>query len=271
MSKDRQQRAARAEQMRKEREKAAKRQRNLITAAIVVIVVVLVGLAAYGIHSMNKKNQPQEWSVAYTVEDAGGEATVGYEPVVVEIYEDFQCPMCAQLETAYGADLKQMVASGDITIEYHPFSFLDDMGGSPNDYSKRATNAAICVYEEHGAQAYVDFHDYLFTTQPTEGEPGPENDALAEAAESMGFTGVEDCVKDEKYFQRIRRAKDAGSERGVSGTPTTYIDGEQFEATEGGPTLIAAIQAAVAERKGEPAPETSAPATSAPTATTPAS
>ncbi|GAA1738323.1 DsbA family protein [Aeromicrobium alkaliterrae] len=271
MSNDRKKRAERAEQMRKEREKAAKRQRSVITGTIIAVVIVLVGLAAYGVSTISSGNGPQAFSVNYTPEDAGAPAaTDDYEPVVVEMYEDFQCPACQALESAFGEQLQALVAAGDITIKYHPFSFLDDRGGSPNEYSKRSTNAAICVYEEYDAAAYKTFHDYLYANQPTEGNPGPEDDELVAAAESLGFTGVEACITDHTYFKRIDNAKEAGGERGVTGTPTIFIEDEKV--TDNG-TLIEQIQAAVAEKRGEPAPATTDPATAptdAPTATTPA-
>ena len=51
MTNERQQRAARAEQMRKEREKADRKQRNLITTGIVLVVLVLVAIGGYAIKS----------------------------------------------------------------------------------------------------------------------------------------------------------------------------------------------------------------------------
>ncbi len=267
MSKDRQERAARAEQMRKEREKAAKRQRNLITAAIVAVVLVLIGLAAYGVSSINKDNAPKAWNVTYTPEDAGATVAPDYEPVVVELYEDFQCPACQALETAFGQQLKDMVSAGDITLKFHPFSFLDERGGSPNDYSKRATNAAICVYEEYDSVGYVQFHDYLYANQPQEGSPGPEDEDLAAAADSLGFTGLESCITEHTYFDRIAKAKEAGGDRGVTGTPSIFIEGTKVEDNS---TLIEQIQAAVAEKRGTEAPAPVPAPTDAPTATTPA-
>ncbi len=262
MSKDdRKKRAERAEQMRKEREKAAKRQRNAITGTIVVVVIALVGLAAWGISTASGGNPSAAWSVTYSPEDAGAPAaTDGYEPVVVELYEDFQCPACQALESAFGSELQNRVAAGDITLQFHPFSFLDERGMSPNDYSKRATNAAICVYEEYGAASYKTFHDYLYTAQPQEGTPGPEDEDLIAAADSMGFTGLDSCITERTYFDRIKSAKEAGGDRGVNATPTIFIGGEKVEDNS---TLLEQIDAAVASKRSS--------ATPAPAETTPAS
>ena len=56
MSNDRQQRAARAEQMRKDREKADRKQRNLITVGIVVVVVALIAAASFAIANTSNEN-----------------------------------------------------------------------------------------------------------------------------------------------------------------------------------------------------------------------
>ena len=240
MSNDRQKRAERAEQMRKEREKADKRQRNLITIAIVAVVIVLVGVAAWGVTTMSEDNGPEAFGITYGPEEVGAEVAEGQdEPVKVELYEDFQCPACAAFESAFGQELKDRVASGQIEITYRPYSFLDR--ASLNDYSSRAHNAAMCVYEQEGTEKYVEFHEYLYANQPPEGTAGPENEDLIAAAEGLGVTGIEDCVNDGTYDGRIERAREAGSEAGVTSTPTVFIDGEKLDYNG---TLLEAIDAA---------------------------
>ncbi|KQO39879.1 thioredoxin domain-containing protein [Aeromicrobium sp. Leaf245] len=237
MSNDRKQRA---EQMRKEREKAEKRQRNVITVAIVVVVIALVAVGGYAIKTTSDqnakntdlvapKNATEDYGIVYDTAAAGGEATADAEPVEVELYEDFQCPACRSFEQASGAFLKQQVESGAITIVYRPFSFLD--GQSLNEYSSRSTNAAICALDSGGVEDYVAVHDYLYANQPDEGTAGPENSALVEALDGLGITGVEQCVKTEKFVPWIEKAKETAQDgdREVSGTPTVYVGGKKVE------------------------------------------
>jgi protein-disulfide isomerase len=235
---DRQQRAARAEQMRKQREKADKRQRNLITIAIVVVVVVLVavaGVAIKGINDDNAKttalntpaNVTDDYGIVYDSEAAGGDPAP--DAVSVELYEDFQCPGCRSFEATSGDFLKQQVEAGEIAITYRPYSFLDDLGASPNEYSHRATNFALCALDAGGVQDYVKVHDYLYLNQPEEGTAGPEDPALVKAAEGLGFTGLESCIRTEKFNRWIDDAKEAGTKKGVTGTPTVYVGGEVVE------------------------------------------
>jgi len=257
VSNERQQRAARAEQMRKEREKADRKQRNLISIGIVVVVIALIAVGAWGISAAskdNKKNteviQPanatDDFGIVYTTADAGGTpAADGSEPVSVELYEDFQCPACLAFEQQSSEFLKGQVSSGAITITYRPFSFLDELGGSPNEYSHRSTNVALCVLDQNGVTDYVKVHDYLYQNQPDEGTAGPENADLIEAMSGLGITGIDSCVKTEKFVPWVDEAKDAGSKKDVSSTPTVLVAGKVLE-NPNPQTLQAAIDAAKA-------------------------
>jgi protein-disulfide isomerase len=241
VSNERQQRAARAEQMRKEREKADRKQRNVITLAIVAVVIALIAVGGYAINKASNENateknvvQPanttKDFGIVYDTAAAGGKVPAGTKPVSVELYEDFQCPACLQFEQTSNAFLKEQVKSGAITITYRPFSFLDETGGSPNEYSHRSTNIALCVLDQNGVQDYVKVHDYLYQNQPTEGTNGPEDADLVTSLKGLGITNIDDqCVKTRRFGKWIDAAKDAGSERGVSSTPSVYIGGKAVE------------------------------------------
>jgi protein-disulfide isomerase len=249
-------RKQRAEQMRKEREKADKRQRNVITVAIVAVVVLLVGAGGYAVKAASDDNAkstdlvaPQNATKDYGIvfdqaaaEAAGADggasasespAAGDAEPVSVEVYEDFQCPVCQQFEQVAGPLLKQQVAAGDITLTYKPFSFLDESGGSPNDYSKRATNAALCALDEGGVDDYVKVHDYLYANQPQEGTAGPENAELVTALDGLGISGeaIDSCIRTEKFVPWVKKAREVASDsdREISGTPTVFVDGKKLE------------------------------------------
>lgn len=243
--KDRQERAARAEQMRREREKAQRRQRNLLAIGIVVVVVALIAFAAFAI---TRESEPQDVvapqsvdgnSIAYTPEDAGGTAN---DPVTVTLYEDFQCPFCAQLEQQVAPELMTMVEAGDITMEYRPIAFLDRQ--SENEYASRALNASLCVLDEGGVSAWKKMHDLLYASQPAEGTAGPDDDALIATAKQAGVEGIDSCITDRAFGPWGERATDdATGADGFPGTPWVQVDGKTVD----NPTLDeirAAIKAA---------------------------
>jgi len=256
VSNERQQRAARAEKMRKEREKADRKQRNLITVGIVVIVIALVAVGGWGISAASKdkqkatalstpKNVNKDYGIVYDQAAATGTppAAGAAEPVKVVLYEDFLCPGCGALEQTAGSFLSSAVESGEIAIEYRPYSFL--LQQSTNEYSQRAWNAATCVYDKGGAKAFKDYHDLLFANQPEEGTAGPENPELIDFAKQVGVTGIDACVDKQKFTPWIEDAKDHGLDDGVSGTPTIRIDGKDVSGANNTIASVADIQKAI--------------------------
>jgi protein-disulfide isomerase len=249
---ERQQRAARAEQMRKEREKADRRQRNVITLAIVAVVIALIAVGGYAVKKTNDANKTEtevinpvgvnkDFGFDYDAVDAGGAA--GTDPVKVVITEDFQCPACLAFEQQSGAFLDDQVKQGKITIEYRPVSFLDR--SSANKYSTRSLNAALCVLDKGGVAKYKAMHDLLYANQPAEGTKGPEDAALIETAKSAGVTGIDSCVKSERYGPWIKKAYNQLIDDGFKATPWVRIDGKDVEAPTPA-TLQKAIDAAKA-------------------------
>ena len=250
MSNERQQRAARAEQMRKEREKADRKQRNLITVGIVVVVVALIAVAGFAIKQTNDKNKTVEdvinpvhvtkdYGIDYTTEVATGKPATA--PVKVIAYEDFQCPACLNFEQQSGAFLADAVAKGDITVEYRPLAFLD-RSSNGNRYSSRSGSAAMCVLDKSGVKAFKKMHDVLYANQPEENTAGPEDAELIADATQGGVTGIDASLPEQLYAPWVRKAKAAAFDDGHTGTPTILIDGKSIAPTQA--DIRAAIAAA---------------------------
>ncbi|MGH3457505.1 DsbA family protein [Aeromicrobium sp.] len=254
MTNERQQRAARAEQMRKEREKADRKQRNLITVAIVVVVLALVIAGGWAIKTtsdsraqetdvITPKGATEDFGVVYDAEAAGGEPAS--DAVEVVLYEDFQCPVCKSFEQANGAYLDEAVKKGEITIEYRIIAFLDR--ASQNEYSSRAGSAAMCAQESGGVEAYKQVSNLLFANQPAEGTAGPEDPALVETLNQAGVTGeaAEQCVVTGRFIPWIEKATEASRDAKVEGTPTVLIDGKKVQGAQGGVPQLPDLQKAI--------------------------
>jgi len=252
----REERVTRAEQMRKDRERAEKRQRNLITVAIVGIVVALIAVAAVAFkmesdkRAANTKLIPpagatQDYGVVYTPKDAGG--TAKKDVVRVVIYEDMQCPICQRFEQANGQYLADAVKKGEIEVEYRFVAFLDDLGASPNEYSRRASNAVLCAREEGGPKQFKQLHFLLYANQPEEKTLGPEDNELVESAVSVGVkqAAAESCILKHRYVPWLEKATEAMNSAKVTGTPTVRVDGKDVKGTGGGIPTMLDIQKAV--------------------------
>lgn len=260
MSNGREERATRAEQMRKDRERAEKRQRNLISVGIVAIVVALIVIAAVAFkmesdkRAANTKLIPpagatKDYGVVYTPKDVG--STAKKDVVRVVIYEDMQCPICQRFEQANGQYLAEAVKKGEIEVEYRFVAFLDDLGASPNEYSRRAANAVLCAREEGGPEQFKQMHDLLYANQPEEKTLGPEDNELVESAVSVGVkqAAAESCILKGRYVPWLEKATEAMAKAKVSGTPTVRVDGKDVKGSGGSIPTMLDIQKAVEAAK----------------------
>lgn len=246
--------------MRRDRERAEKRQRNLITVGIVAIVVALIAAAAFAVTAQQKKREPntklvppagatKDYGVVYTPKDAGG--TAKKDVVRVVVYEDLQCPICQRFEQADGQYLANAVERGDIEVEYRFVAFLDDTGMSPNEYSRRASNAVLCA-RETGPKQFKQLHDLLYANQPAERTLGPTNNELVKSAVSVGVkqADAEDCILKQKYVPWLKKSTAAMPKAKVTGTPTVRVNGLDVKGPAGGiPSMIDIQRAVDAARK----------------------
>jgi len=207
-------------------QQAAERRRSLvIVGAVVAVLAIIGGLTWFAISrgdttggAVTESGTPGNTEgYAVVVGDAGA-------PLTMKFYEDPQCPICQQFESAVGPDVAAAVDAGKVKVEYHIVSFLDR--ASANEYSSRAANALYVVADTAGPEAFKKFHDLLYENQPAENTAGPDDDQLIQWAVEAGADedAVSQPIKDKVYEQWIENATDQMSQDGVTGTPGVFID-----------------------------------------------
>jgi protein-disulfide isomerase len=231
------------------RERLAREQRRKRTMWIsigVVVVLAIGGMIGYAIYAGQKSTS---WNTPANA-NAGGDAVVtGSGPVTVDIYQDYLCPYCKQFHDSAGPTLTQLAEQNKITLAIHPIAILDQQ--STNEYSTRAAAASGCASD---GGKFLAFNDALYANQPSEGSAGPTNDELITTGKGVGLTdSFGTCVTDGTYLTWPAHTTDAASEKGVSGTPSVFVNGTKVTAS------LAAVQAAITAAGG------SASATSQPT------
>jgi protein-disulfide isomerase len=141
---------------------------------------------------------------------------------VVDIYEDFQCPICKQFEALNGKFLNSLVTEKKAVVRFHTLSFL-------GTESVRAANAVACANEE---DKFLDYHLALYANQPA-GENSGEwsNDRLISIAETVGLTSesFKSCVNDLKFEGWVGDVADAGAKSGINSTPTVLVGGKEID------------------------------------------
>lgn len=167
--------------------------------------------------------EPPETAPAEVVAP-GAEAEAG-KPVKVVMYIDFICPVCKNFEAQYNEQLTSLRNEGKISVEYRALGFLDNR--SSTNYSSRAANAAACVVNE-SPEKYAEFVDSLFANQPAEGGAGISDNDLKKMATDIGAKPIDTCIDDKTYRPFVKFTTKQAAAIGVTGTPTVFVDGQQW-------------------------------------------
>ncbi|TDC44766.1 hypothetical protein E1281_32710 [Actinomadura sp. KC345] len=152
-------------------------------------------------------------------------ARPGVTAPVLEVYEDFQCPACKELERRIGGTIKQLAAEGEAKVVYRPFQLFQQDPLMSN--SRRAANAAACV----PAGTWLPYHDKLFTEQPAEGDSGFAPEDLARWAADLGVTdpGFATCVNENQRIGLVENASAAAGKAGIDSTPYLALNGRKVD------------------------------------------
>jgi protein-disulfide isomerase len=147
---------------------------------------------------------------------------VGDGPVLIDAYIDFICPYCRLFEERCGPLIDRLLAGHLASVAYHPLNFLDRL--STTAYSSRAASASGCASDR---DSFLVYAKALFAVQPPEGGPGLMDEELAEVGAHAGIDdpGFAACVSDHVYVPWVAQVSERAMARGVSGTPTVYVDG----------------------------------------------
>lgn len=164
---------------------------------------------------------------ATTAPSSTASADAASDVAEIVIYQDYICPACKAFESQMSKDLKDLRDSGKATVEYRFVTFLDDRSSGTN-YSSRAANTAACVINQNPDKFYA-LNTALYEQQPAEGSTGLPNTKLLEIAQSVGVTGIDDCVKNGTYRGWTANANKVALDIPLTGTPTVLINGEKWD------------------------------------------
>lgn len=285
LSKNERREAARekARQLRVEQKKKDRRNKLLLQGGLIVVSLAVVAGIVLVIVTSIRPPAPgpanmlsdgikigQDYKAVTTAGLEPGETPVPSEtnsPDVIDIqlYVDYQCPVCGDFEKTNAEQIAAWVQAGAATVEYHPISILD-RASLGTKYSTRSANAAACV-ANYSPDSFFDFNALLFTNQPAESTTGLSDDQLADLAEQAEvekLSSVTSCIKDQSFKSWVTAASTragTGPIPGtdvdkVIGTPTVIINGKKYA----GPVDDAeAFAAAVSTAAGQTFTEKSTP------------
>jgi protein-disulfide isomerase len=220
---------AHAQQLREEQAQAARRRERWLRIGIAVAVLVAVVVVGAAVNA-TRNQVDTEAALPAGVTEADGGLPLGSAdaPVTIDLWEDFQCPACADFEATNAPVLEQAVTDGDVLLVLHPLTFLDE--NLDNMSSVPAAQALGCTADA-GDETALRFHGTVFANQPpeTRGEEAWSEDDLVRWAEESGADGtdVRGCLDEERYAAWVDNVGRSGSSAGVTGTPTLFVGGER--------------------------------------------
>jgi len=178
---------------------------GIVAVMVALMLIVLVGLPA---------------AATNTAKANGNSLGDANAPVTVEVYADYQCPICGQFDRG---TLKQIedkyVKTGKVRIVFNHFAFI-------GDESTRAAEASECA---NAQGKFWEFTDTLFNNQAGENQGAFSDANLEKFAQQVGLdmTQYKTCMDQNTYLGKVQASSTGASQRGVDSTPTLFINGQK--------------------------------------------
>ena len=156
-------------------------------------------------------------------------------PVTIVKFEDFQCPFCKQVQPTFNEllsryDGKVRLVHKDLPLEsLHP-------------QARHAAEAARCAYEQG---RFWEYHDKLYANSPK-----ASADDLKNYAKVVGLNvdSFDRCLVSGKYKAVVQQDLNEGTQLGLSGTPTFFINGREISGNQ----PLTAFEAMIDEELARP-------------------
>ncbi len=228
------------------RKRAQKRRRTQLLITGAVVLVVAAALIVLGIsltQPVNFNNIP----ATITTDAVPFQLGPSDAKVTVEEYGDYQCPFCAQF---HKQDQPQLISdyitsNKSVRFIFKPFPFIDQNKG--NRESHTTVEAAYCAVDQ---KRFWDYDNALYDNQKPENSGFWTSDHLKALAKALQLdtSAFNSCLDSNKYKNQASDDATAAQNRGVTGTPTFFVNNKLVNYTDYN-SLKTAIDAALAAAK----------------------
>lgn len=273
-----------AEKLKAQQESSAKKGKIIFTSIISVLVVMLFGVLGYvlyvnghGNEIASKKaqdeltkieNKPTQWnddgSFTFSKNGGGKDAEIK-GAITVDMYNDFICPSCGNIDRTFGSTFDELLDSGKVNFRFHPLAWFNNTSpltsesesptaektanGFSDMYSTRAAAAAVYIGEKEPSKYKAFMTEmYKLGNQPCEGYKGKNaegcstdakgydpdagsNEKIQEHALAAGVSKevAEKCT-DGTYREWIEATSKIVSSSGkITGTPAFFINDNKWD------------------------------------------
>lgn len=183
---------------------------GVVAAALVVLALVFINL--------NATLTPQAPPSALNAGRVLGKADA---PVTIDLYSDFQCPICRRADITIRQLAERYIDTGKAKVVYHNFAFI-------GQESEWAAQAAECANDQG---KFWEYASYLFDHQTGENVGAFSKDNLKKFASDVKLDTAtfNACFDNNKYANLIQQEKVEAQGRNIRATPSFYINGQFIE------------------------------------------
>src|SRR5688572_10658526 len=212
-----------------------KRYLPFLIVVAVALITVGTGIALYRAHQLPTPTAAKDSADSGLHVRGDGKALV-----TLEEFGDFECPPCAKMSEA----LHQLEKDyhGKLRIIFRHF---------PLDMHPNAREAAIATEAAHAQGKFWEMHDLLYEKQ-SQWSKGVDVPSLLQTFAGQLGLDVERFKKDmanPELAARVTKDNELGKSRGVTATPTIFINNTPLPSTSTNPPGVrAAIETAIKEK-----------------------
>ena len=154
-------------------------------------------------------------------------------PVTIIEFSDYECPFCARFWSQTLPLIKsEYIDTGKVRLVYRDFPLT-----SIHPMALPAAEAAECVQEQYGDEAYYEYHDVLFANYQF-----LSVDSMKQWAQELGYD-ISDCLDSGQMRSEVQKDLADGQSYGVTGTPGFIINGKLLSGAQPFPAFQQAIEA----------------------------
>lgn len=217
-----------------------------------ILVVAIVAVVQLGGHAAGTLSDPAIAYPASLLHD--NELGSASAPVTLDVYDDFQCPICAQHSlNVEPSVVSKYVASGKLRIIHHDLALLGGKPTDPNNESRIAASGAVCAVAQG---RYWDYAHWVYGNQTVENGGEFTRDRLASIAKAAGLDPIafRACLDESATTSQVDAATQKAIDMSINTTPTFYMGGQLVTSgLKSVSELSTLIDAALAKASASPA------------------
>lgn len=166
-----------------------------------------------GTNGNNNPSKPTK--INFTIKDSDHLRGNKKAPITIVEYSDFQCPYCAKFHETLNKVMKNYDGKVKWVYRHFPLTKL-------HPHAVAAAQASECASEQG---KFWEYADELYANQAS-----INKDYLKKAAEDIGLNTnkFNTCIDSGKYKDKVQADLKAGENYGVSGTPGSFLNGEEL-------------------------------------------